>query len=180
MEMQAVSNEPKPTGRPHKSKVRRRDGRDGESPDIVLQMSPRTPLRSGPFLISVDSEPDYVLEIEGSLISKKNSYSVGRRGMYKGEKIKACEQMVAIQIPVFMRGLELEHPHFLVERRMPKFNRDRDNGYTFLLDCLVTARVIKDDSTSRFNGCEIHVPVRRHKKPMTRVHIWRSRNDQNS
>lgn len=129
--------------------------------------------------IQAGHDADYFLRIEGKLISKKNGYQPVVKGFRKTQKIKDAEQMVALQIPGEMRGLNLEHPDLVLQVYMPKksWGSDSDNGYTFLLDCLVANGVFKDDSVRRFNGTKVLLPVIESERPYADIVIWRKNND---
>ena len=120
--------------------------------------------------------PDYEFEILGKLISKKNSYAplASGKGFYKTEKINNANAMVSLQIPPEIKGLRLENPHIMLEVQMPKksWRSDRDNGYTFLQDCLVAAQVILDDSVNHCNGYITLVPVVEASDYKCRLRIW--------
>ncbi len=117
-------------------------------------------------------DADHTLVIYGKLISKKNNYKPTAKGMVKTSKIRDCEKMVDIQIPRYMRSLNMPHPRVLVQQSLEKFNADRDNGWTFLLDCLVKSGVVKNDSAAQFNGLVVHAPCIRGTENITVVSFW--------
>lgn len=120
----------------------------------------------------------YEFELFSKLISKKNLYHPGSNGksFFKPKKITDAERTIDLQIPDELRGLKLEHPHVMIECHIPKksWRSDRDNGWTFLSDCLVKAGVLADDSISRFNGYLIMIPVLEASEYKTKVRIWKN------
>jgi len=62
---------------------------------------------------------------------------------------------------------------------MPRksFGSDRDNGYTFLQDCLVKNRVLKADSIHSFNNLIVLLPVVEYTDHKCKVRIWENKND---
>ena len=161
------------TGRSHKSPVKRRNRSNGKPADPVCGVPSQTPLRID--LAELIGRPaDYSLEIDGKLISKKNSYLLGSSGMFKSKKIKDAESMIAMQIPVWMRGLSLVSPHIEVLCQMDSFRADRDNGYTFLQDCLVNNGILKNDNVASCNGIILLHPVVRGEKNRCVVNLWRN------
>jgi len=160
--------------RSRKSKVKRGDGSDGESPDPVCGVPSQTTFRLD--LHSLLGPPDYTIELEGKLISKKNSYSLSKNGkrMFKSRKITDAEDMIELQIPVWMRELRLVSPHIEVLTEMDSFRADRDNGYTFLQDCLVKNCVLKNDNIASCNGFIGLQPVVRSNRNRCVVNLWRN------
>jgi len=161
------------TGRSHKSPVKRGNRSPGKPSDPVCGVPQQTSFWLN--LAELIGRPaDYRLEIEGKLISKKNSYSLGSSGMFKSKKIKDAESMISLQIPVWMRELSLVSPHIEVWCQMDSFRADRDNGYTFLQDCLVNNGILKNDNVASCNGIILLHPVVRGEENRCVVNLWRN------
>ena len=120
--------------------------------------------------------PDYEFETFGKLISKKNNYQPNGKSFFKPKKVTDAERTIDLQIPDELRGLKLENPHIMIECHIPKksWRSDRDNGYTFLQDCLVKAAVLADDSINHCNGYIIMIPVLEASEYKTKVRIWKN------
>ena len=108
------------------------------------------------------SEP-LTLSLWGSVPSKKNSYRPrkGGKGFYKDDKLQAELDYLTLQIPAEMRGLKLQHPDMTFRFTVAKgaTRRDRDNMCQTLIDVLVSAGVLWDDSISQCNGRIIIEPA---------------------
>ena len=122
----------------------------------------------------IDLIPDHSFEILGRLPSKKNNYVPNGRSFFKPQRIKNSEKMFDLQVPPELRNKGLEHPHIMLEVQMPKksWRSDRDNGYTFLQDGIKNAGIIPDDSTNRFNGVIVMLPVVESDEYRCKIRIW--------
>lgn len=132
-----------------------------------------------PFLIRELRIPDFVLDIDGAVPSKKNSYGVSGGRMFKTEKLRNFRTTVLFQIPNELRELKLENPSVMVQFFSPKksWRGDRDNRWTTILDELVNVGFLKDDSTNHFNGVVIQLPVIESDKYRCEIKVWRNEID---
>ena len=143
---------------------------ESDLPSVIQLIDGVNSVFSGP--------PSYEIALAGAMISKKNNYSpmANGRGFFKSSKILNVEKMVSLQIPGELRGLKLKNPHMIIECCMPKksWRSDVDNTATFLLDCLVKAEVLSDDSINHCNGYKLIVPVIETSDYFCRIRMWRN------
>ncbi len=100
------------------------------------------------------------LVLWGAVPSKKNMRSLKSKGRYYDQKtkaeLKALETYARIQ---WGPRRAADNPrmefHFFVKAR----RKDRDGMYTTILDCLVKARVLHNDSVRWCNGAHVLHPV---------------------
>lgn len=111
------------------------------------------------------------LELFGKIPSKKNRYQRNprRNRPFKDRELARAIDDLVLQIPPVYRNLRLEHPDITVQFGFDNFRQDRDNALTTLLDVLVVAGVLADDSTSRCNGTITLLPAVRSEVPFSRV-----------
>ena len=95
-----------------------------------------------------------VVQFRGTVPSKKNSYTPRSRGkgFFKSKSLQEAIDRLALQIPAEVRDLHLDSPDITFHFTFRKFNADRDNKVTCLLDVLVAYGVLADDNTLRCNG----------------------------
>ncbi len=129
--------------------------------------------------VAHDREPDITLRFDGAIVSKKNSYSPAGGMFRKTTKIRNFEQMISYQIDPAHRDLKLNHPEVVFSYSMPikSWGGDRDNIWTSLVDVLVMNGVFANDSTHRFNGTVVIMPVTLSKDYHATVDIWLSDGD---
>jgi Holliday junction resolvase RusA-like endonuclease len=100
----------------------------------------------------------YEITLFGQVPGKKNRYSptvnkkTGKAMFIKDSKLQKELDDLLVQIPGELRNLRLESPDIEVELTVPNGRADRDNIFTSLLDVLVQARVLRNDSTAASNG----------------------------
>ena len=96
----------------------------------------------------------YEIELSGPLPSKKNRYMPrrDRPGFFKNQRLRDELDRLIIQVPGQLRDLKLEHPNITMQMFVRNSQKDRDNGLTAILDILVCAGVLKNDSIARCNG----------------------------
>lgn len=111
------------------------------------------------------------LELFGKIPSKKNRYqrNPNRNRPFKDRELARAIDDLLLQIPPVYRNLRLEHPDIAVQFGFDNFRQDRDNALTTLLDVLVVAGVLADDSTSRCNGTITVLPAVKAAVPFARV-----------
>src|SRR6266568_4422907 len=98
------------------------------------------------------------LEIYGNIPTVKDSYlpvmRKGKPALTKDRKLTAKLNYILEQIPREVWDTKLKHPTITMQRYAPEQNqrRDRDGMLTTLLDLLVRAGVLEDDSDLYNNG----------------------------
>jgi len=114
------------------------------------------------------------IELIGRIPSKKNKYStrIGRKGIFKDCKLRAELDSLLIQIPAYLRGLNLEHPDIEVSVYVSNLKQDRDNMLTTILDILVESGVLADDSVAHCNGRITLLPAVKSEAPGALIRIW--------
>jgi hypothetical protein len=89
----------------------------------------------------------------GHVPSKKNAYRrQNNGGMYRRKDVVQDIDSLSAQIPAWTKNLRLEHAHISVRLTVGDGRADRDNKVTTLLDILVRAGVLRNDSIARCNG----------------------------
>jgi hypothetical protein len=76
----------------------------------------------------------------------------GKLGLITKPKVSQAMDRLAMQIPGWVRDLNLEHPDVEVRFFVCRDSIDRDNIFSSLLDLLWKYNVIKDDQIKNFNG----------------------------
>lgn len=89
--------------------------------------------------------------------SKKNAQvegtaKSGKRYRYYRRDVQKALNDLEMQVPVYVRGLMLEHPKVEVFMTVPHDRADIDGMWTALVDVLKKQRVIRDDNLRYFNG----------------------------
>jgi len=103
------------------------------------------------------------LTLIGKVPSKKNRYTPNKdgKGFHKDKRLQLELNRLAMQIPGEYRDLNLISPAIDVYFTYEKFNADRDNGTTCVIDLLVSMNVLKNDNAASCNGTiTIHPAVR--------------------
>ncbi len=99
-----------------------------------------------------------VLELFGNIPTVKDSYlpvmRKGKPALTKDRKLTAKLNYILEQIPREFWDLRLKDPEIVMQRFAPPGNqrRDRDGILTTLLDLLVRAGILEDDSDLYNNG----------------------------
>jgi len=98
------------------------------------------------------------LELYGKIPTVKDSYlpvmRKGKPALTKDRKLTAKLNYILEQIPREYWDLRLKHPEIIMQRFAPPENqrRDRDGMLTTILDLLVRAGILVDDSDLYNNG----------------------------
>ena len=92
-----------------------------------------------------------ITQIKGAVPSKSNSYKLTSRGgfasMYKSKALKEYEKSFFLQCPATWRNRNLDKLMRIELHIYYTSNRlDLDNSAKILLDCLESAKVIKNDN----------------------------------
>jgi len=93
----------------------------------------------------------YNFTIQGAVPSKSNCYRIIRinnhGSLAKTKGLKVYEKMFFMQTPADLRGLMLDGLlRVQLNVYYPSMRSDIDNGAKIVLDCLQTAKVIKNDN----------------------------------
>lgn len=114
----------------------------------------------------------HVLTLIGTVPSKKNRYRRSvNGGMYTTASTKALLDGIILQAQSQWKRPPVVHPDMDVTFYVQNQASDRDNKVTALLDCLVKARVLCDDSISKFNGTLTILPAQLAVRERTIVRI---------
>jgi hypothetical protein len=100
-----------------------------------------------------DASP-VVLFLRGKVPSKKNAYTPNKngKGLHKSRDLQTAIDRLALQIPAEFRDLKLVSPDITFDFVYQKFNSDRDNQMTCLMDILVQYSVLRGDNATSCNG----------------------------
>lgn len=101
------------------------------------------------------------LDIEGAIPSKKNNRAAkGARAHYDPETRAAIDAIIwQLKAQWGNRRISVESPELRFYLKLANRKQDRDGCITTLLDCLVKAGVLFDDSVRWSNGLQSTMPA---------------------
>ena len=96
------------------------------------------------------------LTIVGHIPSKKNEYKYSKRGVYIEEETRSYIEVIERQLRK-QWGMRLPALHPKIDFRMKVSNdeRDTDNAWTTIQDCLVKVGILADDNIKKNNGKKV-------------------------
>lgn len=114
-----------------------------------------------------------ILHIRGHIPAKKNTWRPKPGGVYQRKDVRAEMDGVILQIKSQWKCAPLEETAFLkLAFTVPNGKSDLDNRATTVIDCLVKAGVVKNDSIARINSFSAEATINPKAEEGCLVHIY--------
>ena len=114
-----------------------------------------------------------ILRVMGHVPSKKNTWRPKASGVYQRSEVKAEINGIILQLKGQWKASALEETAFLkMVFTVPNGKSDLDNKATCMIDCLVKAGVVKNDSIARINEFHALAYINSLEEEWTEIQIY--------
>ena len=127
------------------------------------------------FYSSLPKRLPYVIELFGHVPSKKNTWRPRAGGIYQRKEVNKELDALILQARSLWKLDPLLHPEMEVTFYVSGGRSDRDNRLSAILDVLVKAGVLANDSIASFNGKMTVLPAVHSEEEKTIIRLWPKR-----